>query len=47
MLFKRTGLNLGVGDKEKEGSVWRTEEQEVRLVREVADTMWRDYFLDN
>jgi len=47
MLFKRTGLNLGVGDKEREGSVWRTEEQEVRLVREIADTLWREFFLEN
>ncbi len=47
MLFKRNDMNLGVGDKEKEWSIWRTEEQEVRLVREIADVVWRDFLEEN
>jgi copper homeostasis protein len=43
MLFKRPGIDLGTG-KEGEMAVWRTEEQEVRVVRETADAMWRDYY---
>lgn len=42
MAFERSGMGLGAG-KEGEMGVWRTEEQEVRLVREIADAMWRDY----
>jgi copper homeostasis protein len=47
MLFKRNDTNLGVGNKEKEWSIWRTEEQEVRLVREIADVVWRDFLEEN
>jgi len=43
MPFQRSGLHFGAG-KEGEMGVWRTEEQEVRLVREIADAMWRDYY---
>lgn len=42
MLFKRSQINLGAGS-EGEMGVWRTEEEEVRLVREIADAMWTDY----
>ncbi|KAF9531904.1 copper homeostasis CutC domain-containing protein [Crepidotus variabilis] len=44
MLFKRNGMGMNSGDKEFEWSVWRTEQQEVQLVREIADSLWRDYF---
>ena len=43
MIFKRSGMDLGAG-KEGEMAVWRTEEQEVRVVRDIADAMWRDYY---
>jgi len=43
MTFKRSGLDLGAG-KDGEMAAWRTEEQEVRLVRDIADEMWRDYY---
>jgi len=42
MLFKRSQINLGAGT-EGEMGVWRTEEDEVRVVREIADAMWTDY----
>lgn len=43
MLFKRSGMDLGAG-KAGEMGVWRTEEHEIRFVREIADAMWRDYY---
>jgi copper homeostasis protein len=43
MTFKRSGMGLGAG-KEGEMAAWRTDEQEIRLVRDIADEMWREYY---
>ena len=42
MVFHRDGMGMGGGDDEEWG-VWRTQESEVRKVREMADVAWKEY----
>jgi copper homeostasis protein len=42
MAFHRDGMGMGCGD-DGEWGVWRTQESEVRKVREMADDAWKEY----
>jgi len=42
MVFHRDGMGMGSGG-EGEWGVWRTQESEVRKVREMADVAWKEY----
>ena len=42
MVFRRDGMGMGSGD-DGEWGVWRTQESEVRKVREIADVAWKEY----
>ena len=42
MAFHRDGMRMGGGD-DGEWGVWRTQELEVRKVREMADVAWNEY----
>ena len=45
MTFHREGMGMGSGD-DGEWGVWRTQESEVRKVRELADVAWKEYISD-
>jgi copper homeostasis protein len=45
MVFRRDGMGMGSGD-DGEWGVWRTQESEVRKVREMADVAWKEYISD-
>ena len=42
MAFHRDGMGMGSVD-DGEWGVWRTQESEVRKVREMADVAWKEY----
>ena len=42
MEFQRNGMGMSAGDNEEWG-VWRTQESEVRKVRDTADVAWKEY----
>ena len=42
MAFHRDGMGMG-GSDDGEWGVWRTQESEVRKVREMADVAWKEY----
>jgi len=42
MVFKQDGMGMGAGSG-AEWAVWKTQENEVRLVRAIADSMWKDF----
>jgi copper homeostasis protein len=45
MAFRRDGMGMG-SDDDGEWGVWRTQESEVRKVREMADVAWKEYISD-
>lgn len=42
MTFRRDDMGMSSGGKETEWSVWRTEQQEVQLVREISESLWKN-----
>ena len=45
MIFHRDGMGM-CNDDDGEWAVWRTQESEVRKVRELADITWKEYISD-
>lgn len=42
MVFKRSGMGMGI-DGDAEWGIWRTQDDQVRKVREISDSMWNEF----
>lgn len=42
MQFKRSGMGMGANE-EREWDIWRTDREDIRKVRQIADSVWQDY----